>query len=94
MFVTPLAYALFTSLWGMFINLKMPDYTWTSETALIKQSMPAMAGIFGGMAAGIIPLIVLIALQKVPAGILTAAITAVVLAAALGLWGVIKKLKI
>lgn len=94
MFATPLAYALFTSLWGMFINLKMPDYTWTSETALIKQSMPAMAGIFGGMAAGIIPVFALIALYNVPAGILTAGITAAVLAAALGLWRAVRKLKI
>ena len=49
MFVTPVVCALFNSLWGMFINLKMPDYNWTSETALVKQSLPAMAGMLGGL---------------------------------------------
>lgn len=31
MFITPLAYVGFTSVWGIFINLKMPDFTWESE---------------------------------------------------------------
>ena len=54
MFVTPVVCALFNSLWGMFINLKMPDYNWTSETALVKQSLPAMAGTLGGLVGGMI----------------------------------------
>lgn len=94
MFATPVACALFNSLWGMFINLKMPDYSWTSETVLVKQSLPAMAGMLGGLVGGMIPVLAVLVLQKIDAGLLTAAITCVVLLGAWGLWGQIKKSKI
>lgn len=94
MFATPVVCSLFNTLWGMFINLKMPDYSWTSETVLVKQSLPAMAGMLGGLVGGIIPVLAVLVLQKIDAGLLTAAITAVVLLGAWGLWGQIKRSKI
>ena len=94
MFVTPVVCALFNSLWGMFINLKMPDYNWTSETALVKQSLPAMAGMLGGLVGGMIPILAVLVLRQVDAGMLTGAITVVVLLGVWVLWGQIKRSKI
>ena len=94
MFVTPVVCALFNSLWGMFINLKMPDYNWTSETALVKQSLPAMAGTLGGLVGGMIPILAVLALHQIDAGLLTGVMTAVIMLGAWGLWGQIRKAKI
>lgn len=55
MFV-PTAFALFSTTFGMFINIMMPVYEWESETRVIKQSMSSMIGMLGGAA---IPLIFL-----------------------------------
>ena len=93
-FLTPVAYALFSSVWGMFINVKMPDYGYVSETALVKQSMPAMAGMFGGMISGIIPLAALIPLRGVPAEAVTVGLTLALAAAAFFLWQYVKKQKV
>lgn len=50
----PLAVAAFILLmgeFGLFMNLKMPNLTWTSEVVPIKQSMSVMIVLFGGWAA-------------------------------------------
>ncbi|MDO5425526.1 MAG: hypothetical protein Q4F41_17580 [Eubacteriales bacterium] len=46
LFVVPVAYCGFHAVMGMWINLKLPNYRWTSETAVVKQSMAAFCGIF------------------------------------------------
>lgn len=33
---------------GLFLNLKMPDFNWTNEASLTKQGMPVIIHIFGG----------------------------------------------
>lgn len=78
-FVTPLAYAGFTSVWGMFVNLKMPNFSWESEVTVIKQSMASMLGIIGGLIFGIIPVGILMLLHGVNKNLLTGAITLVVI---------------
>lgn len=35
---------------GLFLNLKMPNFNWTSVASLTKQSMPAVINVFGGWA--------------------------------------------
>lgn len=57
--LTPLAYALFITEAGLLLNLISPNFEWTSEVTVIKQSMPMMVGVLGGMAVTIAPLIVL-----------------------------------
>ena len=52
--ITPVAFSFLTSVWGMFLNAKMPNYDWENEGAVIKQGAPAMLGIFGGLLCGII----------------------------------------
>ena len=78
-FVTPLAYVCFTSVWGMFINIKMPNFTWESEVTVIKQSMASMIGIIGGMIFGIIPIGILIFLPDIDRNLITGVITFVVI---------------
>lgn len=79
MFVTPLAYAAFTSVWGMFVNLKMPNFSWEVEITVIKQSMASMLGILGGMFFGIIPIVILVAFHGMSRNLITGAITIIVI---------------
>ena len=53
-FLIPVATLLFTALvalFGLFMNLKAPNLTWTSETVPVKQSMSVTVTLFGGMGA-------------------------------------------
>lgn len=43
-----LAFVLFTSALGLFMNLLKPNLTWTNETVPVKQSMSVAVVIFGG----------------------------------------------
>jgi len=78
-FVTPLAYVGFTSVWGIFVNLKIPNFTWESEVTVIKQSMSSMLGILGGLLFGIMPIGILLLLPGVDRNLLTGVITLVVI---------------
>lgn len=78
MFVTPLAYVAFTSAWGIFVNLKLPNFTWESEVTVIKQSMASMLGMLGGMLFGMIPIGILLLLPGIDRNLLTGVITLVV----------------
>lgn len=60
LFVTPLAYACFTSVFGMWLNLKFPNYSWASEVTVVKQGAASFISIFFGMVNGAIPILVLI----------------------------------
>ena len=44
-----LSYALLAALFGLTLGVKMPTFTWTSETTPVKQSAPVMITMFGGM---------------------------------------------
>lgn len=43
-------FVLFTALLGLFLNIKMPNLTWTNEIVPIKQSMSVILTLFGGWA--------------------------------------------
>lgn len=49
MIVTPLSFALFTAVAGIFIGNRMAYYDWQEETQLIKQSIMSLIGMLGGM---------------------------------------------
>lgn len=51
--ITPIVFSFFSSIFGMFINTKLPIYDWENEITVIKQSGASMFGIFGGMLIGI-----------------------------------------
>ena len=44
----PLLYVALTAFFDLFLNLKFPNLTWTSEIGPIKQSLPTTLAIFGG----------------------------------------------
>lgn len=79
MFITPLAYAAFTSVWGMFVNLKMPNFSWESEITVIKQSMASMLGILGGLIFGMIPIGILVIFHNISRDLITGVITLIVI---------------
>lgn len=93
-FLTPLVCACFNSVYGMLINLKLPVYEWTSETALVKQSLPSMLGMLGGLFGGFIPVGILIVFRGVSSELLTVTLTGLIAAGALLMWSYVKKLKI
>lgn len=47
-FLVPLLYGVFSALFGLFLGLKMPNLSWTSEIAPIKQSGCVIFSLFGG----------------------------------------------
>lgn len=55
-FLVPAVYSFFSSVFGMWANVKFPSYDWTHEQQAVKNSMSVMVTIFGGMALGIAPL--------------------------------------
>ncbi len=42
------AFVQFMSAFGLFLNIKKPNFEWTNETIVVKQSMPVMTALFGG----------------------------------------------
>ena len=48
--IVAVAFILFMALFGLALNLKMPNLTWTSEIVPIKQSIGVMIALFGGWA--------------------------------------------
>lgn len=51
--ITPIIvvlFVVFSALFGLFVNLKMPNLNWTNETVAVKQSMGVMIALFGGWA--------------------------------------------
>ncbi|MCB2359945.1 hypothetical protein [Clostridium estertheticum] len=79
MFVTPLAYVALTCVWGIFINLKIPNFEWESEVTIIKQSMASVFGILGGMLFGFIPMVILFMLPGVDRNLIMGVITLAVI---------------
>jgi ABC-2 type transport system permease protein len=53
---TPVMYALFVAAFGLYLNIKMPDFDWTNEVKVIKQSLPAFITILVGMVLSVVPL--------------------------------------
>lgn len=74
LFLVPAVYAVFTSVLGMYFNIKMPKYDWSSEAAVVKQSASSMAGIFSGMLNGLLPLVLMLVLEGAAAEIVAFAL--------------------
>ena len=48
MVLLSVAYVMFSASFGLFLNLKSPNLTWTNETVPVKQSAAVGIGLFGG----------------------------------------------
>lgn len=47
--ILPVVFYCFSAVWGMFLNIKMPNFSWENEVIVIKQSMSSFCGMFSGM---------------------------------------------
>ncbi len=56
LFLTPAAFAVFSAVWGMVANLHFPNFNWTSEVTVVKQSVATMTAVFGSMILGMAPI--------------------------------------
>jgi ABC-2 type transport system permease protein len=59
LFLMPAFYSLFIAAAGLMINLKAPNFSWTSETVVIKQSMAVFLALAVGMAGIGVPVAVI-----------------------------------
>ena len=57
-FLTPAAYAFFTAVLGLALDLKYPRYDWATEYHAVKQGLPVLATIGAGMLMVLPPLAV------------------------------------
>lgn len=54
----------FTAIFGLLVNLKFPNFNWTNETAVIKQSASALIAVFTGMAVAGLQVVLFILLSS------------------------------
>lgn len=64
LFLLPQIHAVFTALFGLAANLLYPNFEWTSETQVIKQSAATMIAVLGGMGLSAILLALTLWLQQ------------------------------
>lgn len=62
LFVLPLAFSVFTAVFGMAVNVKFPRYDWTQEIQAVKNSASVLICVFTGMFAALIPIMIVMAL--------------------------------
>lgn len=79
LYVTPIAYVLFSSIIGITINTKLPVFNWNSEVSVIKQGTAALVGMLVWVADSALPIILLFALNQVPGWLITGIMTIVLL---------------
>lgn len=77
--IIPVLYSLTAAVGGMFVNIHFPNFVWTNEAAVVKQSASVMVTVFGGMILVFVPG-ALIFLLGLPA-FLVYCVTAVILMA-------------
>lgn len=83
LFLTPLTFALFTAVAGIFIGNRMAFYDWQDETQLIKQSFMSVIGMLGGtLLSGICGVVALSGILPVAPQLLTFILDLVFLALA------------
>ena len=65
LFVTPIVYAFFVAVLGMFMNIKLPNYEWVNEVSVVKQGASTMFTMLVGLISVAIPIFLVIALHSV-----------------------------
>jgi len=75
-YAVPLAYSVFTALMGLAVNLAYPNFSWTNEITVIKQSAAVMIALVIGLAAVAAPIAAVAALKMEHAALVEAAAVA------------------
>lgn len=90
--ILPITVQVLSSIWGLAANLWLPQFNWINETAVIKQSMSSMAGVFGAIAMILLPLILYTAVLSSIIAVDTYLVicTLVFIAAAFALFGYLR----
>ena len=70
MYLVPAAYAVYTALMGLAVNLAYPNFTWSTEVTAIKQSAAVILAMIFGMLSVAVPLIVLFTFDSVNSKVL------------------------
>ncbi|WP_042350801.1 hypothetical protein [Bacillus massiliigorillae] len=65
LFAVPLVYTLFIAFMGIVINLKFPNFDWTNEVTVVKQSAASLIATFGGLFSIGIPFALLMVLPNI-----------------------------
>ncbi|MFS0782701.1 hypothetical protein [Bacillus sp. 1P06AnD] len=60
LFAIPLTYAVWTALTGIVLNLAFPNFDWTSEMAVVKQSVASFLSIMLGLASVMLPIAIVL----------------------------------
>lgn len=79
----PAVYILFAAKAGIVINCRFPVFDWEDETKVVKQSAATMITTFAGMISGAVPIGVLVCFRDIPAYVIYAAVSGVLLGLAL-----------
>ena len=87
--VIPLVYILFTSVLGIAVNLAMPIFDWENDVRVVKQSASTMATMLIGMVSALLPALVIFFAGMEYRTVVYGAATAVILAAAGVIYGII-----
>ena len=74
-----MAYGLFTAVWGLVANLHFPNFTWTSEVTVVKQSAATMLTVFAGMIFSMVPIGIVFAMPAAAQTVLTITTAALLL---------------
>ncbi|MBO5260055.1 MAG: hypothetical protein J6B26_06720 [Agathobacter sp.] len=72
--VVPVIMILFSCIFGITVNLKMPVFDWENEVVIVKQSASAMIGGLGGLVIILICMVPVLVAQEAYAGLLKAVI--------------------
>ncbi len=66
MIMSPAVLILFSCVWGLFVNLKVPVFNWENETSIVKQSVSALVG---GICGSLVGVVMMFGLIIIPANI-------------------------
>lgn len=92
--LTPVSFSILSSVWGMFMNVKFPNYEWENEMVIIKQSGSSAFSIFGGMLLGGIVGVIVVLAGLIGMAIPAAAVmTVLILLAAAGVYHSLMKVQ-
>jgi ABC-2 type transport system permease protein len=87
----PVSVSLYISIAGIYFNLLFPKLDWTTEVAVIKQSMAVVVTMFSGMAVSFLPAAVSLLLSAASGGIIYLVSAALVLTVSGLFYGLLMK---
>lgn len=93
LFVYPVAAAFAGTVWGLFINLKLPVYNWTNETTVVKQSAASFFALIFGIIVSILFMGLIFFVGDVSVGVLGVAEAGVLFLIAAGLWSYCRRVE-